>query len=394
MKIAILTDGLHPYVMGGMQRHSTMLIQHLVQAGAEVVFFHTALTVEGIDAAKKLDGMKTDVTSKVEHVFVDYPTRGRFPGHYIRDSFLYSQQLLVSYLRLDQKFDFIYAQGLTGRAFVEAKKNGVNLPLLGINAHGYGMFQSAADLKEKLQHWMLRPTFRNLTIGADYVFSFSGKIREIVEGRIGVPAEKILQLPNAVDASWLKGGFLPSTDQRKFVFLGRYERCKGIEELHAVLKAMVEPGFEFVFIGPIPAAKQLEASWIHYLGSVSDSSKLIALLDGADVLVCPSHAEGMPTVILEAMARGLAIIASDVGATSEVVDSSNGILMPVVNVESLRDAILTMNSISPTKLDSMRCASLERVMDYTWERVSELTLEQIERVVAESRQSLPSSRPY
>ena len=44
-------------------------------------------------------------------------------------------------------------------------------------------------------------------------------------------------------------------------------------------------------------------------------------------MVCPSYSEGMPNVILEAMARGLAIIATDVGAIAEMVDSTNGILM-------------------------------------------------------------------
>ncbi|MGB0418765.1 MAG: glycosyltransferase family 4 protein, partial [Opitutales bacterium] len=76
---------------------------------------------------------------------------------------------------------------------------------------------------------------------------------------------------------------------------------------------------EFVFIGPIPKEKQLDLPWVQYRGSVSDQDALKAELDQGDVLVCPSYSEGMPTVILEAMARGLAIVATDVGATCELV---------------------------------------------------------------------------
>ena len=40
MKIAFLTDGIYPYVLGGMQRHSTNMIKHLVLHGADVTLFH------------------------------------------------------------------------------------------------------------------------------------------------------------------------------------------------------------------------------------------------------------------------------------------------------------------------------------------------------------------
>ena len=100
-----------------------------------------------------------------------------------------------------------------------------------------------------------------------------------------------------------------------------------MEELHAVLKHWTESQMEFVFIGPIPKKKQLVFPWVQYRGSIVDSEELKAELDEGDVLVCPSYSEGMPTVILEAMARGLAIIGTDVGATRELVDDGNGHLI-------------------------------------------------------------------
>ncbi len=382
MKIALITDGLHPYVLGGMQRHSTMLAQHLPAHGVELVVFHTAHSASATDAAKALEGFPESVKTQVQHVFVEYPKQGRLPGHYIRESRKYSERLLESYREHGIECDFIYAQGLTGRAFIEAKRNGTVLPPIGVNCHGYEMFQRAANLKEKLQHWMLRPTFRKLTFRADFVFSFSGKIREIVEGRIGVPAAKIIQVPNAVDASWLRSGPTPSTRRRRFVFLGRYERRKGIEELHAVLSAWQGPEIELVFIGPIPKEQQLNLPWVEYRGSISGSAALQAELDQGDILICPSYAEGMPTVILEAMARGLAIIATDVGATRELVDAGNGHLIPTLTIGALQSALQEMSALADQALDAMKRASLRRVSQYTWERVSQDTLESIKGVLS------------
>ena len=380
MKIALITDGLHPYVMGGMQRHSTMLAQHMAAHGVGLVVFHTAHSKSATDAAKALEGFPESVKTQVQHVFVEYPKRGRLPGHYIRESRSYSERLLESYREQGIECDFIYAQGLTGLAFIEAKKQGVRLPPLGVNCHGYEMFQRAASVRNKLEHLLLRQTFAQLTQQADYVFSFSGQIRNIVETRLGVSAEKIIQVPNAIDASWVRSRLSPTTGKRRFIFLGRYERRKGIEELHAVLSHWNGPEIEFVFIGPIPKEKQLDLPWVQYRGSISGSDALQAELDLGDVLVCPSYSEGMPTVILEAMARGLAIVATDVGATRELVDAGNGHLIPKLTIEVLQSALLAMSALSDQDLDAMKRASLSRVSNYSWEQVSLDTLQAIKRI--------------
>ena len=382
MRVAFITDGLHPYVMGGMQRHSSMLVQHLATQGVELVVFHTAHSESMIAAAKALDGRTEEVKAKVEHVFVEYPQLGRLPGHYIRDSYQYSKRLLSAYISRSDDFDFIYAQGLTGRAFLEAKQGGGQLPPIGVNCHGYEMFQRAASLRNKLEHLLLRRTFTRLTQQADYVFSFSGKIREIVEVQLGVSHARIIQAPNAIDATWLRSSPSPSSGKRRFIFLGRYERRKGIEELHAVLNDWTGPEIEFVFIGPIPKEKQLDLPWVQYRGSVSDQDALKAELDQGDVLVCPSYSEGMPTVILEAMARGLAIVATDVGATCELVDDGDGMLISSLSIGTLRDALQVMVALSDQDLEAMKAESLSRVSKYTWEQVSEDTLKSIEGVVS------------
>lgn len=381
MRIALITDGLHPYVMGGMQRHSTMLALHLPAHGVELVVFHTAHSETAIAAAKIVEGLPGLVQGKIQYIFVEYPKKGRLPGHYIQDGYQYSKRLLEAYQENVIECDFIYAQGLSSRAFIEAKRNGTVLPPIGVNCHGYEMFQRSASVRNKLEHLLLRKTFKDLTQRADYVFSFSGKIRAIVEKRLRVDEPRILEVPNGIDGSWIRSCPSTSNRLRRFIFLGRYERRKGIEELHSVLNNWRGPEIEFVFVGPIPKEKQLNLPWVQYRGAISDPDALQAELDQGDVLVCPSYSEGMPTVILEAMARGLAIVATDVGATSEVVSAENGYLIPELSLDSLRGALQALLELSDTDLARLQASSLAKVKAYSWQCVAEKTMQQIQAVI-------------
>ena len=63
---------------------------------------------------------------------------------------------------------------------------------------------------------------------------------------------------------------------------------------------------------------------VHFLGHRSD---VLELLDAADIFILPSQAEGMPLAVLEAMARSLPVMATDVGGTAEALGEC-GILLP------------------------------------------------------------------
>lgn len=124
---------------------------------------------------------------------------------------------------------------------------------------------------------------------------------------------------------------------------------------------------------------------IRFRGAITDTVGLQGAFDACDCIVCPSYAEGMPTVVLEAMARGLAVIATDVGATREIVDSANGVLLPGPGVDSLAAAMAALIHASPKELDRMKRASLERSSGYTWEEVTARLIEQIRVAIQGSR---------
>ena len=65
-----------------------------------------------------------------------------------------------------------------------------------------------------------------------------------------------------------------------------------------------------------------------------------AYLGDADILALPSHNEGLPMSVLEAMAHGLAIVTTPVGAISEAIDDGvSGLLVPPGDVDALADAL-------------------------------------------------------
>jgi glycosyltransferase involved in cell wall biosynthesis len=74
--------------------------------------------------------------------------------------------------------------------------------------------------------------------------------------------------------------------------------------------------------------------FLGYRGDVPD------LLRAADIFVLPSHREGMPRSIIEAMLCGLPVVATDIrGAREEVVDGRTGLLVPVARPEALAAAL-------------------------------------------------------
>ena len=92
---------------------------------------------------------------------------------------------------------------------------------------------------------------------------------------------------------------------------------------------------------------------VHFLGVRQDVTDL---LDAADTFVLPSQFEGMPLVILEAMAKGLPVIATDVGGTAEAMEGT-GILLPDPRRgASIRKALA--EAICQLAADGERCKAL------------------------------------
>ena len=378
LHVALLADGVYPYQLGGIQRHTRMLALHFAKAGVQVTLLHSADTPEHRARAEALDDFPAEARAKIRSLVVVPPKAGRYPGHYLHDCQRYSRGLLDRYREENVGADFVYAQGLTGIAFGAARRGANDLPPVGVNQHGYEMFQKAANLRAWLEQFVLRGQVVALDRSADVVFTFPRKIRAIVERRCKVPSERLVEVPNAIDGSWIVATRPAPTAKRSFLFIGRHERRKGVPELLEAIAPLHAPGVEFHFVGPIPEQLQMKRDDVVYHGTITDTATLQEILDSGDVLLCPSFAEGMPTVVLEAMARGLAVIATDVGATAEWVDADNGILLPRADVGALRTAIERFIAMPVADLHRLELTSIAKARECTWDLVTAKTIAAIQ----------------
>ena len=152
------------------------------------------------------------------------------------------------------------------------------------------------------------------------------------------------------------------------VYIGRDDPIKGIIEINKAISHFNDKDFIFHFIGPIK--NKIFGINIKYHGLISDRLQMIKILDKCDILLLPSYSEGMPYVVLEAMARGLIIIASDVGAVNLMVDSKNGILMKEQSSKYIISALTKLSLTSELKLNEMKFNSIKKINNnFIWSLV-------------------------
>jgi glycosyltransferase involved in cell wall biosynthesis len=375
MNIALFTDGIYPHVIGGMQKHSYYLAKYLAASGVQVDLYHVPGDEE--ELAGFTDAEKKNINSFV----IPFPTLGNSPGHYIRESYDFSIRI-YKLMKQSRRPDFIYAKGFTAWETLNQKSKGADLPPVGVNLHGYEMFQKqpslAAWFKSRL---LLRSPALFQVKNADFLFSYGGKITGIIES-LGVSKHRILEIPTGISPDWIHAANAKVNQPRRFVFVGRYERRKGIEELSAVIKRMQGTDWEFHFVGPIPSDKKIARPSVVYHGEIRDAEKLRNLLRTMDVLVCPSHSEGMPNVIMEALATGLAIIATDTGATSVMANDQNGWLIPPANESVLEEVMRKAINCTAEELFEKKKAATNLVQEkFSWEKIAIETKAKIETVL-------------
>jgi glycosyltransferase involved in cell wall biosynthesis len=148
------------------------------------------------------------------------------------------------------------------------------------------------------------------------------------------------------------------------VYVGGLVESKGISDLAAACEPLLSrhEDFHLACVGDGPSRSALEK----LLARISRSNAVILpgqvapeevphCLQGADFLVLPSHSEGMPQVVLEAMDCGLPVVATRVGGVPEaVIDGRTGLLVEARDVEQLRSAIERMIVDAPFRTSAGR----------------------------------------
>lgn len=196
---------------------------------------------------------------------------------------------------------------------------------------------------------LIAATFRH----AAKILVLGSRDREALISLLRLPQHQIVVLPNAVPDPLQFGIEAPRADGSPchLLFLGHLSARKGAPEL---LQALARPALmsrrwraTMAGDGPIDQFRSLSAGLgiddrVDFPGWL-DAARVRALCAEADVMVLPSHAEGLAISVLEGLSHGLAVIATPVGAHPEVIEPEvSGILVPPGNVEALADALVRL----------------------------------------------------
>lgn len=235
-----------------------------------------------------------------------------------------------------------------------------------VTAHG-------SDLLIQAKNPILRPLIKFVLGKSDYVLVVNQSMKSMVL-ELGIKSEKkIYVTPNAIDLEKFnpKGKKLPhdieiNPDKQSVLFVGNLVYQKGLEYLLEAKKLM-NSDVELVIVGDGPLRhdleKKVEDDQIEDVVFVGARRDVEQIMPSSDLFVLPSISEGFPITILEAMASGLPVVATDVGGIGEVVAKNVGTVVKPSDPEELAVAMDKILKNSELK-NSMKVAAREHSRKY------------------------------
>ncbi len=220
--------------------------------------------------------------------------------------------------------------------------------------------RDAADPRgESRKYRLLR---RGLLLFIDRYLAVSRNLQDWLTEKVGIPSSRVACIPNGVDVTAFAGAAHERRPRRLLgafappgtVLIGTVGRLDAVKDhagLIAAFRILCEAWprqgeqLRLVLLGAGSLRAALESqvergglsAQVRLLGNRSD---VAALLAEFDVFALSSIAEGMPGVVLEAMASGLPVVATDVGGVSEVVEAGvTGMLVPAGDPHALAAAM-------------------------------------------------------
>ena len=240
--------------------------------------------------------------------------------------------------------------------------------------HGYTSTSRLDRMYTKLDRWSLRGAYRVMTVCQPFA-------DDLV--RLGVNRERISILHNSVkpfvrppeeEVQGLRRAVGIDADEAVILAVGRLSYEKGHADLiraAAMLAAAQVPGFRIVIVGDGP-----ERDALHRLASELRVERRVTLVGfqrdtrpyyaAAAMVAVPSHSEGSPNVVLEAMAAGLPIVANAVGGVPEILEECvTGLMVPAHAPEAMAKAIASVQA-NPELGARLGAAARQRAAaDYT-----------------------------
>lgn len=333
--------------------------------------------------------IKSDISSKVEFFLLDSTMISLPPPpKYIRIFFSLKRMLNFIYILFSKKPDTVLIFTSAGLSFIEK-----GLMVLVASAYRSRVVLSPRSglLIDDINNSKFMRLYVYLIFkSCDRIICQSLTWKNYYADLTGFPHEKFEVIKNWLDSFPYQD--LPPRQEVSYpiqvLYLGWVEKNKGIYDLIEAVKKnpILQFNFHFIICGQgsefNSANQHIEDNGLsdcfQFKGWVSSEKKLFEL-HNADILVMPSHREGLPNALLEGMASGCCVVASSVGAIPDVIeDSKNGFLFERFNINQLSNILNNLQSsphlIRQTGVHARHSIKENHDIRNVWKKVYEILL--------------------
>ncbi len=321
----------------------------LQRLGVQVdVYAPTPAVLPGMARLKPAWQAYTQIPSRyeVEGVGVLRPRYPAFPG----ENFWGWPHRLKAFSLPPQRYDLIHAhfahpEGTLGLLLKRRWKKPLVVTLHGDDANTYP-YQSPRYMRY----------YRRVLTQADLILAVSEAIREraqsftarpVITHRVGL---RLPPRPFRPDKPALRAELGLPQDKFVLLFVGTLWKYKGVLELLEALQQLDDENVLTVFIGEGPLRERLISTSRAAIRSLGQQPNPVvrAYMVAADALVLPSYREGLPTVLVEAGAAGLPVIASQQGGIPELISDKTGFPLPEISAAAILRALAQLRN-NPTQ---------------------------------------------
>lgn len=301
-------------------------------------------------------------------------------------------------LKLAKDYDALYGQtlfsaGIPGLAAAKLLRKKIVVKIVG--DHGWERLNSGQETVEEFQNkkhsWkieLLRKTQSYLLKKVDKIIAPSQYLKKIIAGW-AVNPEKIAVVYNAAPQDLALGASKEQARTRLglsgdiILSIGRLVAWKGFSGLIETTPQLLKqrPNLRIVIVGEGPEKENLKSK-VKNLGLKGrvrlegrvPHNQIPLYLKAADIFVLNTNYEGFSHVLLEAMAKAVPIITTNVGGNPELIQGGeNGILIDYNNKEQLKKAILTLLGDEELQKKFIEKGE-EKVKTFNWQRLVDETL--------------------
>jgi len=263
-----------------------------------------------------------------------------------------------------ERFDIVHVHTPVASVLGRIAAKLARVPVIIYTAHGFYFHELMAPWKRRLIIWIESLLGKCCT---DMLFTVSAEDQEMAIKEGIAHEDRAIWIGNGVDIEAFKVEPNPklraelglSPDDKVIGFIGRLVREKGVEELFEAMGQVIKeiPETKLLVVGETLESDRDQrmtqrlqelmqrnnlGEAITFAGFREDIPELLAIMN---LFVLPSHREGMPQTILEAMAAGKPVVATNIrGCREEVVDGVTGLLVPIGDSAALAEAILKILS--------------------------------------------------